>query len=54
MNFKTGSFQLVVKVGSTEVPAHSGTVRRDDARKLQKAYRIAKPSTPTRVVKANA
>lgn len=54
MNFKPGSFQLVVKVGSREVPAHSGTVRRDDARRLQKSYRAAKPEARTRVVKATA
>lgn len=54
MTFKPGSFRLVVRVGSHEVPAHTGTVRRDDARRLQKAYRTAKPEARTRVVKATA
>ncbi len=52
MTFKTGSFKLVVKVGKSEVPAHTGTVRRDDARRLQKSYRVARPNATTRVVKA--
>lgn len=54
INFKPGSFQLVVKVGSREVPAHVGGVRRDDARRLQKSYRTARPEVRTRVVKVPA
>lgn len=54
MQFKPGNFQLVVKVGSREVPAHNGTVTRDNARRLQKSYKVALPTAKTRVVRATA
>lgn len=54
INFKPGSFQLVVKVGSREVPAYAEPIRRDDARRLQKSYRVARPDLRTRVVKVPA
>lgn len=54
MTVSTGNFRLVVVVGSAEVPAHSGRVTRDTARRLQKVWRSARPNAVTRVRRAAA
>lgn len=52
MTASTGNFRLVVLVGRAEVPAHTGRISRDSARRLKKAYAVAKPEAQTRVRKA--
>jgi hypothetical protein len=54
MTLNTGNFRLVLLVGSREVPAHTGKISRDAARKLKKAYAAARPQVETRVRKATA
>ncbi len=52
MNAQTGNFRLTIVVGKSEVPAHPGKRTRDAARRLQRAYRLARPEAVTRVRKA--
>ena len=48
-----GSFKLMVQITDTvHVPAHKGTMTRDNARKLKKLYKLHRPDRVTRVVKA--
>jgi hypothetical protein len=54
MTLNSGSFRLVILMGKTEVPAHSGQISRDTARRLKKYYEIARPQVQTRVRKASA
>ena len=52
MTVTTGNFRLVIVVAGTEVPAHSGRISRDSARRMQKIYRTGRPEAVTRVRKA--
>ena len=56
VTYPAGSFRLTIVVrtntGTIEVPAHTGSISRDAARKLQKVYRTARPEAVTRVRKA--
>jgi hypothetical protein len=52
MTVSTGNFRLVILVGKSEVPAHLGNISRDSARRLKKAYSVARPNVETRVRKA--
>jgi hypothetical protein len=54
MTISTGNFRLVILVGAAEVPAHTGKISRDAARRLKKAYAAARPQVETRVRKATA
>jgi hypothetical protein len=54
MTLNTGNFRLVLLLGKAEVPAHTGRITRDAARKLKKAYEVARPQTETRVRKVTA
>jgi len=52
MTLNTGNFRLVLLVGKSEVPAHTGSISRDAARRLKKCYAVARPNVETRVRKA--
>lgn len=54
MTLNTGNFRLVILIGKTEIPAHTGNVSRDTARRLKKFYSVARPQVETRVRKATA
>lgn len=47
---KSGSFQLMVRVGSQWVPAHNGGITRSSARLLKRMYAEDRPHNPTKVV----
>jgi hypothetical protein len=52
MTLNSGNFRLVILLGKAEVPAHTGNISRDVARRLKKAYAVARPQVETRVRKA--
>jgi hypothetical protein len=54
MTLSTGNFRLVLLVGKSEVPAHTGRISRDSARRLKKAYQVTRPGVQTRVRKVSA
>jgi hypothetical protein len=54
MTLNSGNFRLVILLGKTEIPAHTGNVSRDAARRLKKFYSVARPQVETRVRKATA
>jgi hypothetical protein len=54
MTLNSGNFRLVILLGKAEVPAHTGNISRDVARRLKKAYAVARPQVETRVRKATA
>lgn len=54
MTLNTGNFRLVLLVAGAEVPAHTGKITRDAARRLKKSYEVARPTVQARVRKVNA